>query len=274
MPTNAPPPPPTMQPTPPASPDTTPAPTTPNPLFTTTPAPTTTTMLPSTTPLPPTTTTPPPTTTMMAMTTTPAFTTTVFSFGNAMQTTQMMAPAFFLASRTRAASFALLQQPVRRPGGAVPHHSYTPVDHCNCPCSDPHTEALLTAERNALREAKPVSIYFDDTATSPAWGVQAPPQPLPVARPMPPATHFSAAVVTSQITRGGARLQSSAGAWEDSTDEQQTATLRKMLQSWGAQSQQAVAGAFAPPPPTISPSVFGSVASIGAADVDESSFGL
>jgi len=80
--------------------------------------------------------------------------------------------------------------------------------------------------------------------------------------------------VTAQITRGDARLHGTDGTVENSAGEQQTAALRKVLQSWGTQSQQAVAIAFAASPPTLSPSVFGNDASIGAADVDESSFGL
>lgn len=70
--------------------------------------------------------------------------------------------------------------------------------------------------------------------------------------------------------------------------EQQTATLRKVLQSWGAQSQQDVRVTMAQPPPTESPSIFGpqqqqeeqqqaaalDPAAVGADDVDESSFGL
>merc|ERR1719223_1109271 len=87
---------------------------------------------------------------------------------------------------------------VRRPGGAVPNQGYTPVDHCNCPCADPHTEALLEAEQNALREAHPMPIYTDDTATSAAWGAQ--PQPRPKMPPPLPRTAFSAAALASTVS--------------------------------------------------------------------------
>lgn len=278
MPTNGPPPPPTMQPTPPASPDTTPAPTTPWPFFTTTPAPTTTTPAPSTTTAFPTTTALFTSTALLFTSTTAAlFTTTPFSFGAAMQTTpMMMMPALFLANRTRGQPLALLQQPARRPGGAVPNRGYTPVDHCNCPCADPHVEALLEAEQNALREARPVNIYPDDMATSAAWGAVQPqehsPQSLPPHAPSP-GMLLSATAVSSRVALGAATLQDVQGvqgaALQGGAAQhalEQTAALRKVLQGWAAdQPQQDEAVQLAPAgtsPPTI-----------GLADVDAASFG-
>lgn len=73
--------------------------------------------------------------------------------------------------------------------------------------------------------------------------------------------------------------------------KQQTVALRKMLQNWGAQSEQIVGMTMAQPPPTESPSIFGppqqqqqedqeqqaaalDPSAVGADDVDASSFGF
>lgn len=195
----------------------------------------------------------------------------------------------------------------RRPGGAVPGEGYKPVDQCNCPCADPHTEALLEAEQNALREAHPMPIYTDEGATSAAWGAEPQPRPqMPPPQPRmafsavtssvspatwspvaPPAMPLSAAAVATSVVKGGS-MRGAVGGNNvvDAAElqaEQQTATLRNVLQGWGAQSQQDVRVAMAQPPPTESPSVFGppqqqavdfDPSAIGADNVDDSSFGF